>query len=423
MSYQTPRGTYDILPKEMKQWHYVEEVIRQTTKKYRYKEIRTPYFEETRVFKRENDSSDMVNKEMYTFATGDESYTLRPEGTAGVIRAFDQHKLYGFMELPARLYYLGAMFRHERPQKGRQRQFTQFGVENIGAKSPELDAETIALGYDIVKQMGISSIKVLINTLGDDESRANYRLALKEHFKPHLENLCTDCHRRYEQNPLRILDCKVDHNQECLHNAPRLMEYLNEESRDYFNRVLAALAALGIPYEVDDRLVRGLDYYTHTVFEVVSTREDSGAQATIFAGGRYDHFVEYYGGPDMSGIGFAIGMERLISLASDEGHDFGEDNTCDAYVIGLGDVSLEVLKLAQELRQNGFHTEANLLPRSLKSQFKSADRNHAKYVIILGEDEVKNHKVNVKRTSDKTQVTIERQELVKKLESWDKENA
>ncbi|QRG86159.1 histidine--tRNA ligase [Bulleidia sp. zg-1006] len=423
MSYQTPRGTYDILPKEMNQWHYVEEVIRQTTKKYRYKEIRTPYFEETRVFKRENDSSDMVNKEMYTFATGDESYTLRPEGTAGVIRAFDQHKLYGFMELPARLYYLGAMFRHERPQKGRQRQFTQFGVENIGAKSPELDAETIALGYDIVKQMGISSIKVLINTLGDDESRANYRLALKEHFKPHLENLCTDCHRRYEQNPLRILDCKMDHNQECLHNAPRLMEYLNEESRDYFNRVLAALAALGIPYEVDDRLVRGLDYYTHTVFEVVSTREDSGAQATIFAGGRYDHFVEYYGGPDMSGIGFAIGMERLISLASDEGHDFGEDNTCDAYVIGLGDVSLEVLKLAQELRQNGFHTEANLLPRSLKSQFKSADRNHAKYVIILGEDEVKNHKVNVKRTSDKTQVTIERQELVKKLESWDKENA
>ena len=181
--------------------------------------------------------------------------------------------------------------------------------------------------------------------------------------------------------------------------------------------------ALGIPYEVDDHLVRGLDYYTHTVFEVVSTRPDSGAQATIFAGGRYDHFVEYYGGPDMSGIGFAIGMERLISLASDEGFDFGKDITCDAYVIGLGDVSLEVLKMAQELRANGFSVEANLLPRSLKSQFKSADRHEAKYVIILGEDEVKNGQVNVKRTSDKTQVTIVRQELIKQLESWDKDNA
>ena len=423
MSYQTPRGTYDILPQEMKRWHYVEKVIRQITKKYRYQEIRTPYFEETKVFKRENDSSDMVNKEMYTFDMGKDSYTLRPEGTAGVIRSFDQHKLYGSMELPVRLYYLGAMFRHERPQKGRQRQFTQFGIENIGAKSPELDAETIALGYDLVKQMGISSIKVLINTLGDDESRANYRQALKEHFQPHLEELCSDCRRRYEQNPLRILDCKIDHDQDCLHKAPRLVDSLNEASREYFSRVLAALDALGIPYEVDDHLVRGLDYYTHTVFEVVSTRPDSGAQATIFAGGRYDHFVEYYGGPDMSGIGFAIGMERLISLASDEGFDFGKDITCDAYVIGLGDVSLEVLKMAQELRVNGFSVEANLLPRSLKSQFKSADRHEAKYVIILGEDEVKNGQVNVKRTSDKTQVTIVRQELIKQLESWDKDNA
>ena len=299
MSYQTPRGTYDILPDEMNRWHHAEEVIRETTKRYRYREIRTPYFEETKVFKRENDSSDMVNKEMYTFAMHDDSYTLRPEGTAGVIRAFNQHKLYGSMEMPGRFYYLGAMFRHERPQKGRQRQFTQFGIENIGAKSPELDAETIALGYDIVKQMGISSIKVCINTLGDDASRSAYRTALKEYFKPHLEELCGDCHRRYEQNPLRILDCKVDRDKECMHTAPKLSDYLNEESKDYFNRVLACLDALEIPYEVDDHLVRGLDYYTHTVFEVVSTRPDSGAQATIFAGGRYDHFVEYYGGPEM----------------------------------------------------------------------------------------------------------------------------
>lgn len=423
MSYQTPRGTYDILPEEVGYWHHVEDVIRQTTKRYRYKEIRTPYFEETKVFKRENDSSDMVNKEMYTFEMGHDSYTLRPEGTAGVIRSFDQHKLYGAMELPARLYYVGAMFRHERPQKGRQRQFTQFGVENIGAKSPELDAETIALGYDIVKQMGISSIKVLINTLGDDESRANYRKALKDYFQPHLEELCTDCHRRYEQNPLRILDCKVDKDKDCMKEAPKLRDYLNEESREYFQRVLASLDALGIPYEVEDRLVRGLDYYTHTVFEVVSTRPDSGAQATIFAGGRYDHFVEYYGGPELSGIGFAIGMERLISLAKDEGHDFDLEKGLDVYVIGLGDVSKEVLQVAQRLRHANYEVEANLIPRSLKAQFKSADRQQAKYVAILGDEEIQNEVVNLKRTSDKTQVTIPQSDLLKQLESWEKENA
>ena len=419
MNYQTPRGTYDILPDEMNKWHDVERVIREKTALYRYHEIRTPYFETTNVFARENDSSDMVNKEMYTFNMGEESYTLRPEGTAGVIRAFDQHKLYGSMELPARFYYLGAMFRHERPQKGRQRQFTQFGVENIGAKSPELDAETIALGYDIVKAMGISSVKVCINTLGDDASRQAYRVALKKHFGPYLDELCADCHRRYEQNPLRILDCKIDHDLACMKEAPKLSEYLNEESKEYFNRVLKALDALQIPYEIDERLVRGLDYYTHTVFEVVSTRPESGAQATIFAGGRYDHFVEYYGGPEMSGIGFAIGLERLISLAGEEGHVFEEDAPLDAYVIGLGDVSDTVLKTVQDLRHNGFVAEANLVQRSLKAQFKSADRNQAKYILILGEDEVKNGTVNVKRSGEKEQSTLKLDELVETLKKWE----
>ncbi len=419
MNYQTPRGTYDILPDEIVRWHDVEKVIREKTELYRYREIRTPYFEDTKVFKRENDSSDMVNKEMYTFGMGSESYTLRPEGTAGVIRAFDQHKLYGSMEMPARFYYIGAMFRHERPQKGRQRQFTQFGVENIGAKTPELDAETIALGYDIVKAMGISSIKVCINTLGDDESRANYREALKKHFEPHLDELCTDCHRRYEQNPLRILDCKVDHDKECMASAPKLSEYLNEESRNYFNQVLACLDSLGIPYEIDERLVRGLDYYTHTVFEVVSTRPDSGAQATIFAGGRYDHFVEYYGGPEMSGIGFAIGLERLISLAAEEGHDFGEEPSCKAYVIGLGNVGAEVLKTLKTLRNAGYVCEGNLVPRSLKSQFKSADRSSAEFIIILGEEEVKNGTVNIKKAGEKEQKTIEFKDLLKTMQTWE----
>lgn len=420
MSYQTARGTYDILPDEIGAWHEMEDIIRDVTEKYRYREIRTPYFEDTAVFARENDSSDMVNKEMYTFTPGSDSYTLRPEGTAGVIRAFDQHKLYGSMELPAKFYYIGPMFRHERPQKGRQRQFTQFGVETIGVKSPLVDAETIALGIDIVKRMGISSVKVQINTLGDDASRAAYREALLAHFAPHLEELCPDCNRRYHQNPLRILDCKVDHDKPALKEAPRLSDYLNEESREYFRQVLEALDGMGIEYEVDDRLVRGLDYYTHTVFEVQSTRPDSGAQATIFAGGRYDHLVEYFGGPEMSGMGFAIGLERLLDLAKKDGFTTKETNNADIYVISLGNTGSTPLQVVQQLRHDGFVAEANLTPRSLKAQFKSSDRANAKYTVIIGEEELKNGAVNVKCAADKTQKTVRLEELTETIREWEK---
>lgn len=418
MTYQTPRGTYDILPDEIYKWHDVEDKIRNIAEKYCYEEIRTPYFESTGVFARENDSSDMVNKEMYSFMSGDESYTLRPEGTAGVIRSFDQHKFYGSMELPAKFYYVGPMFRHERPQKGRQRQFTQFGVENIGVKSPEIDAETIALGVSIIKSLGIQSYKVLINTLGDDASRSAYREALKAHFKDHLDELCGDCHRRYEQNPLRILDCKVDHDNPIVQSAPQLSDYLNEESKEYFQRVLNALDALGIPYEIDNRLVRGLDYYTHTVFEVVSTRKDSGAQATVFAGGRYDHLVEYFGGPELSGMGFAIGLERLLMLATEEGYEFTLPKELDAYVISLGNVGSTPLVIANKLRDKGYKCEVNMTARSLKAQFKSADRNKAKYIIILGEDELKEGVVNLKNTATREQVTISIDDIEKQIESW-----
>ena len=418
MTYQTPRGTYDILPDEIYKWHDVEDKIRNIAEKYCYEEIRTPYFESTGVFARENDSSDMVNKEMYSFMSGEESYTLRPEGTAGVIRSFDQHKFYGSMELPAKFYYVGPMFRHERPQKGRQRQFTQFGVENIGVKSPEIDAETIALGVSIIKSLGIQSYKVLINTLGDDASRSAYREALKAHFKDHLDELCGDCHRRYEQNPLRILDCKVDHDNPIVQSAPQLSDYLNDESKEYFQRVLNALDALGIPYEIDNRLVRGLDYYTHTVFEVVSTRKDSGAQATVFAGGRYDHLVEYFGGPELSGMGFAIGLERLLMLASEEGYEFTLPKELDAYVISLGNVGSTPLVIANKLRDKGYKCEVNMTARSLKAQFKSADRNKAKYIIILGEDELKEGVVNLKNTATREQVTVSIDDIEKQIESW-----
>ena len=416
MAYQTMRGFYDILPDKTEAWLKMESLIRTMCTLYDYQEIRTPIVEDTRVFKRENDSSDMVNKEMYSFTMGKDNYTLRPEGTAGVIRSFVEHKFYGSMELPAKLYYIGPMFRHERPQKGRQRQFNQFGIENIGIMSPLADAECIALGYSILKAFGLKSIKVLINTLGDDESRANYREALKAHFASHLDELCEDCKRRYEQNPLRILDCKVDHEKDCVKNAPKLLDYLNESSRDYFNQVLKMLETLGIPYEIDDKLVRGLDYYTHTVFEVVSLHEDSGSQSTIFGGGRYDHLVEYFGGPNLSGVGFAIGLERLMMLIEAEGTKLMEERSLDVYVMSLNDCQAKALEIATILRGNGYKCEANLLPRSMKSQFKSVDRKNAKYMIVVGEDEIAKNSYTIKNLKTKEEHNVSMENMVEVLD-------
>ena len=336
MSYQVPRGTQDILPNEISKWHRLEELIRQFTYVYNYQEIRTPIFEHTNVFKRGNDSSDMVNKEMYTFQleNSSTSLTLRPEGTAGVARAFVEHKMYGYADLPMKMYYVGPQCHHERPQKGRMRIFNQFGVEVIGAKSPLLDVETIALGWSFISALGLKDMKVLINTLGDDASRAAYREALKEHFKNDIDHMCTDCKRRYEQNPLRILDCKVDHDLDVMKQVPKMADYLNEESKAYFEQVLEGLDALGIPYEVDDKLVRGLDYYTHTVFEVVSVNKEMGAQSTVFAGGRYDGLVEYFGGPEgMSGIGWAMGLERLLIALEAEGISLVDEDSLDMKVV------------------------------------------------------------------------------------------
>lgn len=420
MGFQTPRGTYDILSSDVYKWQQLEEKLRQVCQLYGYEELRTPIFEDTKVFKRENDSSDMVNKEMYTFVMNHDSYTLRPEGTAGVIRSFVQNKQYASADLPAKIFYMGEMFRHERPQKGRQRQFNQFGVENIGIKSPYIDAETIALGYGIVKDMGISHVKVLINTLGDDESRAAYREALKEHFREGIAELCPDCARRYEQNPLRILDCKVDHDHPLVKSAPALSDYLNEESKTYFAEVLKTLEVLGIPYEIDQRLVRGLDYYTHTVFEVVSTHEEAGSQATIFAGGRYDHLVEYFGGPQMSGIGFAIGMERLIMMAEAEGYAFAPKPPVDVYVMSLGEVGSYPLEIATMCRKAGYSAEVNMAPRSMKAQFKSVDRMQAANVVIIGEDEMKQGVVTLKHIATQEQVSIKKEELIEQLERFGK---
>lgn len=420
MNYQVPRGTQDILPSEIGKWHAVEERIRQFCYVYDYKEIRTPIFEHTNVFKRGNDSSDMVNKEMYTFQleNSSTSLTLRPEMTAGVVRSFVEHKMYGGADLPAKMYYVGPMCRHERPQKGRQRIFHQFGVEVIGAKSPLLDVETIALGWSFVASLGLQDMKVLINTLGDDASRAAYRAALKEHFKDEIDSMCADCKRRYEQNPLRILDCKVDAEKDIMKTAPKMKDYLNEESKAYFTAVLNGLDALGIPYEVEDKLVRGLDYYTHTVFEVVSINKEMGAQSTVFAGGRYDGLVEYFGGPQMSGIGWAMGVERLILACEAEGIELAEEESLDAYVLCLSPkVSLEALQITTQLRSNGYKTDTDYQNRSFKAQFKSVERKAAKVAIIVGEDDIAAGTVNIKRIADQYQQTIKLEDIIPAMDA------
>lgn len=417
---QVVKGTQDVVGLQTRKWQAVEDVIRQITSVYGYNEIRTPIFEYTEVFKRENDSSDMVNKEMYTFDMGEASLTLRPEGTAGVVRSFVEKKMYGNpAELPAKMYYMGPMFRHERPQKGRYRQFSQFGVEVIGVKSPILDAENIALGYTLVSALGIKNITIHLNTLGDDESRDAYRKALKEHFASHLDELCEDCKRRYEQNPLRLLDCKIDADKECMKSAPKMSDYLTEESKAYFEQVKAALDALEIPYVIDDKLVRGLDYYTHTVFEAIATSDALGAQLAVFAGGRYDKLVEYFGGPAMSGVGFAAGMERLIMMAEAEGNELASDDGIDAYVMCLSEKCLtKALELTTELRASGYIADMDVQCRSMKAQFKSVDRSKAKFALILGEDELANGVVNIKHIATQEQKSVKYEDMIDHIDSY-----
>lgn len=413
--YQTVKGTYDLLNEDLLKFNELGNLFRQFLDLYGYSEIKTPVFEYTGVFKKDNDTSDMVTKEMYTFSpNGKDSLTLRPEGTAGVIRSFIEHKMYGNNELPLKLAYIEEMFRHERPQKGRQRQFTQMGIECIGDKNPLIDAEVIALGYNYVKALGLKSIEVCINTLGDEKSRLKYKQDLIEYFTPFKDQLCVDCQSRLEKNPLRILDCKVDHELDIVKNAPKMD--LTEEASDYFERVKSFLDLLEIPYHVDNKLVRGLDYYTDTVFEVVSTHEESGSQATIFAGGRYDNLIRQMGGPQLSGIGFAIGVERLVMLCDAEDVFDEYKKEIDCYVINLDASADYALLVTQNLRENGLISEMDYYGRSLKAQFKSSDKKNARFVIIVGEDEIKNDTVTLKDTLTKAQEIVNKDELVMRVD-------
>ncbi|MBQ6478310.1 MAG: histidine--tRNA ligase [Erysipelotrichaceae bacterium] len=415
MPYQTVKGTYDLLPETLLKFRELEDLFRHFLELYGYQEIKTPVFEYTGVFQKENDTSDMVTKEMYTFSpNGKDSLTLRPEGTAGVVRSFVENKMYGSPEMPVKLAYVEEMFRHERPQKGRQRQFTQMGIEAIGDKDPLIDAEVIALGYFYIKAIGLNGVKVLLNSLGDNESRLKYKDQLISYFEPHQDELCADCRSRLYKNPLRILDCKVDHGSELIANAPKMV--LNEESQIYFDKVKHYLDIMQIPYEIDDKLVRGLDYYTDTVFEVVSTNEASGSQATIFGGGRYDNLIKEMGGPQMSGIGFAIGVERLLILAEAEEIFEAYQTSVDCYAINLNEDPDYMIQVVNDLRNEGLTVEMNYYRRSLKAQFKSSERKNARFVLIIGEDEVKEKTVTLKDTLTKAQETVKKEELSARLQ-------
>ena len=413
MNYIGPRGTVDLLPQDTKKWQYLEQLLRTIADLYNVKEIRVPIFEHTELFNRSvGDTSDIVTKEMYTFEDKKgRSITLRPEGTAGVARAYVQNKLFSVADKPLKLYYMGPMFRYERPQKGRQRQFHQFGVEMLGVEDPALDVEAMMMAVTIVKSLGLKNVRLVINTLGDKESRLRHKEALKEHFKPYLDELCSDCKTRFEKNPLRILDCKVDKDHPAMKSAPKTIDYLTNESRAYFDEVCTLLDDLEVSYVVDSNLVRGLDYYCHVVFEVISDDPVLGAQATLGGGGRYNQMIEDLGGPVTPGIGFAFGMERLtIAL----GHmDIEEEDTLDIYLMPLGANAKNVaMQIQAMLRANGYSCDMDYQGRGMKAKFKTVDRMKAKLAIILGDNEVNNEVVNIKNTATRTQETVKFEDIL-----------
>lgn len=419
---QKVKGTIDFYGELSSKKRYVENKAREICKKYNMEEIITPTFENTEVFSRSSgDGSDIVNKEMYTFLDKSErSITLRPEGTAGVVRSFLENKLYVNPGLK-KYYYCGPMFRFERPQAGRFREFSQFGVEFFGEDNYLLDASVIALGDKILKSYGLSGkYRICVNTIGDFKSRQVFQVALKEYFSKYIDSLCDDCKRRLEKNPMRILDCKVDKESEILKNAPKIKDYLTDESKEYFKNLQEALAYLGCDYYVDDNLVRGLDYYTDTVFEYIACNDDSENSINgmaICAGGKYAELVSKFGGPDISGIGFAFGVERVTNLMDKFGlFDDNVKTKVDFVLIGLDKVAkLFTIKLANEIRDLGYVCELDYKNTSFKSQFKLVDRVNAKNILIFGEEEIKNNLVTVKNNENGEQKSVKLDDFLESI--------
>ena len=413
MKLQKPKGTQDILPGDSAKWQYVENVARETFKKYNYGEIRTPMFEHYEVISRSvGDTTDIVTKEMYDFHDkGDRHITLRPEGTAPVVRSYVENKLFApEVQKPVKVYYIGSMFRYERPQAGRLREFHQLGVECFGSKNPATDVETIAMAYQLFNTLGIKEVTLHLNSLGNTESRLAYRQALIDYLIPMRDTLSKDSQRRLDENPLRVLDSKEKEDKVAVENAPSILDYLDNESQAHFDEVRAMLDSLNIPYVIDTNMVRGLDYYNHTIFEFITTIDKS--ELTICAGGRYDSLVEYFGGPETAGFGFGLGLERLLLVLDKQGIELPVEESLDVYIAVLGSgANGKALELVQAIRYQGFKAERDYLGRKIKAQFKSADTFKAKTVITLGESEVESGQVNVKNNSTREEVTVSFEEL------------
>lgn len=415
MKLQKPKGTQDILPADSAKWQYVENVARETFKKYNYGEIRTPMFEHYEVISRSvGDTTDIVTKEMYDFHDkGDRHITLRPEGTAPVVRSYVENKLFApEVQKPVKVYYIGSMFRYERPQAGRLREFHQLGVECFGSKNPATDVETIAMAYQLFNTLGIKDVTLHLNSLGNTESRLAYRQALIDYLTPMRDTLSKDSQRRLDENPLRVLDSKEKEDKVAVENAPSILDYLDEESQAHFDEVRTMLDSLNIPYVIDTNMVRGLDYYNHTIFEFITTIDKS--ELTICAGGRYDSLVEYFGGPETAGFGFGLGLERLLLVLDKQGIELPVEENLDVYIAVLGSgANGKALELVQAIRYQGFKAERDYLGRKIKAQFKSADTFKAKTVITLGESEVESGQVNVKNNATREEVTVSFEELTK----------
>ena len=405
---QALRGTQDILPNDIYKWSYMENIIRDLCALYGYGEIRTPIFEETKLFLRGiGDTTDVVTKEMYTFEDrGGRSITLRPENTASAVRAFLEHKLYGDQGVH-KLFYIGSMFRYDRPQAGRYREFHQFGVEILGASSPLADVEVIVLAYRLFQKLGLQNLELRINSIGDKNCRNAYKKELISYYESQKDMLCEDCKQRLYKNPLRLLDCKEDNCKLLAKNAPVITNYLCEECHNKFEKVKSGLTALHISYVVDPGLVRGLDYYTNTAFEI--QYPPLGAQSAICGGGRYDKLVEEMGGPDVPGIGFAVGLERLLLALEGQNLIPNCPQKSSVYIVALGEkAEIEGLKIQGELREKGVMTYMDLQEKSLKGQMKQAGKVQSIYAVIIGENEIEQGKATVKhmQTGEQSEISF-----------------
>ncbi len=403
-----PKGTVDVVPSKSYMWHTVEKIVSETAQQYGFKEIRIPTFEDTGLFVRSvGETTDVVQKEMYTVsAAGDSKFTLRPEGTAGVMRAMLEN---GVMNegFPQKVYYILSCFRHENVQAGRLREFHQFGCEMVGSASPRADAEVIALAKSVLDRVGLQNIELNINSIGCPECREKYRQALRNYFEPHKDELCRTCQDRLDKNPMRILDCKSAEDQAIAKDAPVILDYLCDDCKAHFEKLKEYLGDMNIAFNVNPRIVRGLDYYTRTVFEFITT--EIGAQGTVCGGGRYDGLIEELGGAKTPALGFGMGLERLLLVMQKQECDFMQDKTCDLYIATMGEsAARKALSMVNALREEGFFVEYDLVERGLKPQMKYADKIGAKFVIVLGDNEIDSGfgKLKNMQTGEQTDISL-----------------